>query len=48
MQRKAKTTQDEIDWVQMDMANGQNFAIINQRYFDLVFGQTIIVVPKYL
>lgn len=43
---KQKTTQGEIDWVQMDMADGQNFAIINQRYFDLEFGQTIIVVPQ--
>lgn len=43
---KQKTTQGEIDWVQMDMADGQNFAIINQRYFDLAFGQTIIIVPQ--
>jgi len=43
---KQKTTQGEIDWVQMDMADGSNFAIINQRYFDLEFGRTIIVIPQ--
>lgn len=42
---KQKTTQGEIDWVQMDMADGTNFAIINQRYFDLNFGKTIVVIP---
>jgi len=41
-----KTTQGEIDWVQMDLADSSNFAIINQRYFDLQFGQTIVVVPQ--
>jgi len=43
---KQKTTQGEIDWVQMDLADSTNFAIINQRYFDLQFGRTIVVVPQ--
>jgi len=42
---KQKTKQGEIDWVQMDLADSRNFAIINQRYFDLEFGKTIIVIP---
>lgn len=40
-----KTSQGAIDWVQMDLADGSNFAIINQRYFDLEFGKTMVVVP---
>lgn len=43
---KQITSQGEIDWVQMDMADGRNFAIINQRYFDLEFGRTIVVGPQ--
>lgn len=43
---KQKTKQGDIDWVQMDMADGRNFAIINQRYFDLEFGRTIVVIPQ--
>lgn len=42
---KQKTKQGDIDWVQMTMADGSNFAIINQRYFDLEFGKTIIAIP---
>lgn len=41
-----KTSVGQIDWVQMDMADASNYAIINQRYFDLEFGKTIIIVPK--
>ena len=42
---KQKTTMGEIDWVQMHRADGDNFAIVNQRYFDLHFGRTLIVIP---
>ena len=42
---KQKTRLGNIDWVQMTMADGSNFAIINQRYFDLEFGKTIIITP---
>ncbi|WP_142784055.1 hypothetical protein [Changchengzhania lutea] len=42
---KQKTNQGNIDWVQMTLADGSNFAIINQRYFDLEFGKTIIIMP---
>lgn len=42
---KQKTRIGNIDWVQMTLADGSNFAIINQRYFDLEFGKTIIITP---
>lgn len=42
---KQKTSMGEIDWVQMHRADGDNFAIVNQRYFDLHFGRTLIVIP---
>lgn len=35
-----------IEWVQMNLADGDNFAIIAQRYFDLKQGRTIVVSPK--
>lgn len=31
--------------MQMCLADGDNFAVVNQRYFDLEFGRTILVVP---
>ena len=40
-----KTNRGKVDWVQMSLANGANFAIISQRYFDLRFGATILVAP---
>ena len=40
-----KTNQGKVDWVQMSLASGANFAIISQRYFDLRFGATILVAP---
>lgn len=42
---KQKTSLGEIDWIQMNRAEGDNFAIISQRYFDLEFGKTIVVIP---
>ena len=42
---KQKTKLGNIDWIQMTLADGSNFAIINQRYFDLEFGKTIIIIP---
>ena len=42
---KQKTSMGEIDWVQMHRADGDNFAIVNQRYFDLHFGRTLLVIP---
>jgi len=29
----------------LDFADGQNFVIINQRFYDLKFGKTILVAP---
>jgi len=42
---KQKTSLGEVDWMHMNLADGHNFAIVNQRYFDLEFGRTILVVP---
>lgn len=42
---KQKTSQGSVDWVQMNWASGENFAIINQRYFDLSYGRTLLVMP---
>jgi len=42
---KQKTSLGSIDWVQMNLADGQNFAIINQRYYNLKYGKTILIVP---
>ena len=42
---KKKTSMGSVDWLQMSMADGNNFAVINQRYFDLEFGKTIFVLP---
>jgi len=39
------TTFGNIDWVQMTLASGENFAIVTQRYFDLKAGRTILVAP---
>ncbi len=43
---KQKSSTGDIDWVQMNLADGQNFAIVSQRYFDLNFGQTILVAQQ--
>jgi hypothetical protein len=43
---KQKTSLGEVDWVQMTLANEENFAIVNQRYFDLAYGKTILVAPQ--
>ncbi|MEO0726285.1 MAG: hypothetical protein AAFZ63_17215 [Bacteroidota bacterium] len=40
---KFKTSAGDLDWVQMQMADGQNFAIVSQRYLDLTYGQTVLV-----
>lgn len=42
---KQKTTMGAIDWMHMNLADGQNFAVIAQSYFDLNFGKTILVIP---
>lgn len=40
-----KTSMGKIDWLQMNLADGSNFAVVSQRYFDLEFGKTILVMP---
>lgn len=35
-----------VEWVQMQLADGSNFVIIAQRYFDLRQGRTILVAPQ--
>ncbi|CAH0999109.1 hypothetical protein LEM8419_00405 [Neolewinella maritima] len=42
---KRLTSVGEVDFVQMSLADGANFAIVNQRYFDLAYGRTILAVP---
>ena len=39
------TSLGNIDWVQATLGNGENFAIITQRYFDLKAGRTILIAP---
>jgi len=43
---KFRTSTGDLDWVQMNMASGQNFAIVSQRYFDLRFGSTLLVAQQ--
>lgn len=43
---KFKTSTGEVDWVQMHLADGQNFAIVSQRYFDLNQGSTLLVAQQ--
>ena len=39
------TSVGEVDFVHMTLVDGHNFAIVNQRYFDLAYGSTILVAP---
>jgi hypothetical protein len=39
------TSLGNIDWVQATLGNGENFAIVTQRYFDLKAGRTILIAP---
>ena len=44
---KQKTSKGHVDWVFMGLANGDSYAIINQRIFDLnAGGRTILVAPQ--
>ncbi len=43
---KLKTSVGEVDWVHTGLADGNNYAFINQRIFDLKFGKTIMVAPQ--
>ncbi|MEM9930061.1 MAG: hypothetical protein AAF840_09595 [Bacteroidota bacterium] len=43
---KKRTSTGDIDWLQMNLADGQNFVVISQRYFDLHFGRTILVAQQ--
>ena len=43
---KQDVAKGSIDWVQMHMAGGENFAIISQRYFDLNYGRTILIAEQ--
>ncbi len=39
------TSLGTVDWMQMSLADGANFAVISQRYFNLKQGNTILVAP---
>ncbi len=43
---KYKTSVGDIDYVAMGLADGNSYAIIGQRIFDLNFGRTILVAPQ--
>lgn len=43
---KKRTSTGDIDWLQMNLADGQNFVVISQRYFDLRFGRTILIAQQ--
>jgi hypothetical protein len=45
-QGRRKTSIGNIDWVAMHMATGDKFALINTKYFNLEYGQTILVAPQ--
>lgn len=40
-----ETSQGKVEWLHMSLAEGHNMAVVSQRYFDLDFGKTILVVP---
>lgn len=42
---KQLTSVGPVEFAQMSLASGENFAIICQRYFDLQFGRTVLVAP---
>ena len=42
---KQRTSMGDIDWVHLQRADGENIAIVTQRYFDLKYGKTLIVIP---
>ena len=39
------TSLGKVDWMQMSLADGDNFAVISQRYFNLKQGRTVLVAP---
>ncbi|MEO0734402.1 MAG: hypothetical protein AAFZ52_16315 [Bacteroidota bacterium] len=43
---KFRTSTGDLDWVQMNLAGGENFAIVSQRYFDLREGRTLLVAQQ--
>ncbi len=45
-QGRRKTSIGNVDWFAMHMATGVKFAIINTKYFNLDFGQTVLVAPQ--
>ena len=40
------TSKNNIDWVTIHTIDGDSYAIINMRLFDLTFGRTILVAPQ--
>lgn len=42
---KQKTSLGSVDWMQMSLASGSNFAVVSQRYFNLDFGKTLLIIP---
>lgn len=45
-QGRRRTSIGNVDWFAMHMATGAKFAIVNTKYFNLEFGQTILVAPQ--
>lgn len=42
---KTLTSKGAVDWLHLSFPNGENMAVVAQRYFDLEFGKTILVAP---
>lgn len=40
------TTNNKIDWLSIQTVDGNSFAVINMRFFDLNCGRTILVAPQ--
>lgn len=45
-QGRRKTSKGNIDWIAMHLASGEKFALVSTKYFNLKFGQTILVAPQ--
>jgi len=45
-QGRQKTSVGSVDWLAMHLATNEKFAVVNMKYFNLAFGQTILVAPQ--
>jgi len=45
-QGRQKTSIGSVDWLAMHLATNEKFAVVSMKYFNLAFGQTILVAPQ--